>query len=44
MCGPHFCAMKITHDIRDQAQILQNGLEQKSREFLESGAKIYKKI
>jgi len=52
MCGPHFCSMKITQDVRDYAanlgvteeQALKTGMEQKSREFLEKGAEIYQKI
>ena len=52
MCGPHFCAMKITQDVRDYAashgiddkQALQKGLEQKGREFVEAGSEIYKKV
>ncbi len=52
MCGPHFCSMKITQDVRDYAASLgvdedravETGLEQKSREFLEKGAEIYQKI
>ena len=49
MCGPHFCSMKITEDVRKYAaeqgvqetEALQLGLQQKSREFLEKGAEIY---
>ncbi len=52
MCGPHFCAMKITQDVRDYAaslglaegQALRAGMEQKSREFIEKGAEIYQKV
>jgi phosphomethylpyrimidine synthase len=52
MCGPHFCAMKITQDVRDYAasqgidekQALNKGMEQKRREFVESGSEIYKKV
>ncbi|HYK89991.1 MAG TPA: phosphomethylpyrimidine synthase ThiC [Acidobacteriota bacterium] len=52
MCGPHFCSMKITQDVRDYAaslgvpdeKALQAGMEQKSREFLEKGAELYQKI
>src|SRR5438093_4623206 len=52
MCGPHFCSMKITQEVRDYAaqlgvgedQALETGLQQKSREFLEKGAEIYQKI
>ncbi len=51
MCGPHFCSMKITEDVRKYAaeqqlsehDALQAGLEQKSREFSEAGAEIYAK-
>ena len=49
MCGPKFCSMKITQDIRDYARengldnadAVQKGLEDKSREFKESGNEIY---
>ena len=52
MCGPHFCSMKITQDVREYAQkkgleteaALQVGMDEKSREFRESGSKIYQKI
>jgi phosphomethylpyrimidine synthase len=51
MCGPHFCSMKITEDVRkfaaeqgvsDEAAI-QEGLKQKATEFAESGAELYAK-
>ncbi len=38
MCGPHFCSMKITQEVREYAQA---GMEEKSREFLERGADVY---
>jgi phosphomethylpyrimidine synthase len=49
MCGPHFCSMKITQDVRDYAasqgidneQALKKKLEQKGREFVEKGSEIY---
>jgi phosphomethylpyrimidine synthase len=52
MCGPHFCAMKITQDVRDYAasqgidpeKALERGMRQKSQEFIDSGSEIYKKI
>ena len=52
MCGPHFCSMKITQDVRDYAaslgmsedNALETGLREKGREFLENGAEIYQKI
>jgi phosphomethylpyrimidine synthase len=52
MCGPHFCSMKITQDVRDYAAqqgveaaaALSHGLEQKSAEFREQGAEVYKRL
>lgn len=50
MCGPKFCSMKITQDVRDYAAKLDNekivenveiGLQQKAREFREAGGEIY---
>jgi phosphomethylpyrimidine synthase len=38
MCGPKFCSMKISQDIRDAAQA---GMQEKAREFLASGGEIY---
>src|SRR5438876_7722872 len=51
MCGPHFCSMKITEDVRkyaaeqgvSEAQALERGMEEKSREFVENGAEVYAK-
>ena len=51
MCGPKFCAMKITQDVREYAQnrgvavetAFDQGMAEKSREFRESGGKIYQK-
>ncbi len=40
MCGPKFCSMKITQDIRADAERIA-GMEQKSAEFREAGSKIY---
>ena len=50
MCGPHFCSMKITQDVRDFAAAqglsaeaaLTKGMEVKSVEFIKSGAELYK--
>jgi len=39
MCGPKFCSMQITQEIRDYAK---SGMAEKSKEFLEHGAEIYK--
>jgi len=38
MCGPHFCSMKITQEVREYAE---RGMAEKSREFAESGSEIY---
>jgi phosphomethylpyrimidine synthase len=51
MCGPHFCSMRITEDVRRYAQehqlsdedAIKGGMEQKAREFTEAGAEIYSK-
>ncbi len=40
MCGPKFCSMRITQDLRADAERLA-GLEQKSQEFLEHGKELY---
>ena len=40
MCGPKFCSMKISQEVRDYAE---KGMEEKSIEFQEGGAEIYKK-
>ncbi len=52
MCGPHFCAMKITQDVRDYAAAqgiseetaLEQGMREKSQEFLARGAELYRKL
>ncbi len=49
MCGPHFCAMNITEEVRQYAarqgvaeeKALETGLAEKAKEFLEKGAEIY---
>jgi phosphomethylpyrimidine synthase len=38
MCGPHFCSMKITQEVREYAE---RGMAEKSREFREQGAEVY---
>jgi phosphomethylpyrimidine synthase len=51
MCGPHFCSMKITEDVRKYAEslgikeeeALEKGMEEKSKEFIEHGAEVYVK-
>ncbi|HMA88745.1 MAG TPA: phosphomethylpyrimidine synthase ThiC [Burkholderiales bacterium] len=40
MCGPHFCSMKITQDVRDY---VQKGMQEKSIEFVRKGAELYQK-
>ena len=50
MCGPHFCSMKITQDVRDYAagkqvdeqQAIHIGMKEKSEEFRKAGAEIYR--
>ena len=52
MCGPHFCSMKITQDVRDYAtsqglsevDALHQGMQEKAVEFVKSGADVYRKI
>ncbi|HUC83980.1 MAG TPA: phosphomethylpyrimidine synthase ThiC [Candidatus Acidoferrales bacterium] len=51
MCGPHFCSMKITEDVRkfaadqglSEEEALKKGLAEKSTEFVEKGAELYPK-
>ncbi len=51
MCGPHFCSMKITEDVRkyaaeqeiSESEALQAGMEQKAEEFAEKGSELYAK-
>jgi phosphomethylpyrimidine synthase len=38
MCGPHFCSMKITQEVREYAE---RGMAEKSAEFVERGAEVY---
>jgi phosphomethylpyrimidine synthase len=49
MCGPHFCSMKITQDVReyaaqkeiDEQAALETGMKEKAEEFVTGGAEIY---
>jgi len=49
MCGPHFCSMKITEDVRryarekglDDARALEAGLREKAEEFARAGSELY---
>src|SRR5712692_3151316 len=51
MCGPHFCSMKITQDVReyaahnqvDELAVIETGLQEKAKEFKQAGAEIYTK-
>jgi phosphomethylpyrimidine synthase len=51
MCGPNFCSMKITQDVRDYAaklglsedEAMKKGMEEKAVEFKNQGAEIYRK-
>jgi phosphomethylpyrimidine synthase len=50
MCGPHFCSMKITQDVRDYAakqgveaeRALAVGMSEKAKEFVATGGEIYR--
>ncbi|MFD1122594.1 phosphomethylpyrimidine synthase ThiC [Methylophilus flavus] len=52
MCGPHFCSMKITQDVRDYADklgvdeqaALQKGMQEKAIEFVKKGSEVYQKV
>ena len=52
MCGPHFCSMKITQDVRDFAAAqgidekaaLEKGMETKAVEFVKTGAEVYRRV
>ena len=49
MCGPQFCSMKITQDVRDYAkakgledgQAIKDGMEEMSKTFKDKGSEIY---
>jgi phosphomethylpyrimidine synthase len=51
MCGPHFCSMKITQDVREYAEkhrvsdadALKKGMQEKAIEFVKKGSEIYHK-
>ncbi len=51
MCGPHFCSMKISQDVReyaakegiDEVAALSKGMEQKAVEFVRTGSQLYRK-
>jgi phosphomethylpyrimidine synthase len=49
MCGPHFCSMKITEDVRkyaaeqgiSESEVIESGMQEKRKEFLEKGGEVY---
>ena len=52
MCGPHFCSMKITQDVRDYAktkgiddvqQAIETGMQEKADQFKRAGSELYQK-
>ncbi len=51
MCGPHFCSMRITQDVREyarqkglsEAEVIDVGLKEKAEEFRAAGSKVYQK-
>jgi len=53
MCGPQFCSMKITQDVREYAKTkgigdikvaIESGMKEKSVQFKQEGASIYKAV
>jgi phosphomethylpyrimidine synthase len=52
MCGPHFCSMKISQDVRDYAaeqgineqEALVKGMQEKAIEFVKKGSEVYQKV
>ncbi len=52
MCGPNFCSMKITQDVREYAakhglnesEAIQVGMGEKSKEFADGGGEVYQKV
>jgi phosphomethylpyrimidine synthase len=53
MCGPHFCSMKITQDVREYAEqnkfkdinvAVEEGMKEKAEQFKNAGAEIYKPV
>jgi phosphomethylpyrimidine synthase len=52
MCGPHFCSMRITEDVRRYAaekgiaesEAIESGMQEKKKEFAEKGAELYTKV
>ncbi len=53
MCGPHFCSMRITQDVRDYAEshrltdldlAIEEGMKEKAEEFVKEGGRIYQEV
>jgi len=52
MCGPHFCSMKITQEVREYAAAngmsdgvaIEQGMQVKAVEFIKNGAELYRKL
>jgi phosphomethylpyrimidine synthase len=52
MCGPHFCSMKITQEVRefaakqgvDENEAIIEGMKVKAIEFVKAGAEVYRKV
>ena len=53
MCGPKFCSMKITQEVRDYAaeqetaaseEVIAKGMAEKAKEYNETGRKLYSKV
>ena len=52
MCGPHFCSMKISQDVRDYAaeqgvseqEAITKGMQEKAIEFVKKGSEVYQKV
>ena len=52
MCGPHFCSMKISQDVRDfaaaqgiqETEAITKGMEEKAMEFVRQGSEVYKRL
>jgi phosphomethylpyrimidine synthase len=52
MCGPHFCSMKITQEVREYAAArgvqgdtaLRHGMQEKAIEFVKNGAQLYREV
>ena len=52
MCGPQFCSMKISQDVREfaakeglsETDALAKGMEVKAVEFVQQGAEVYRKV